>query len=224
MARWRDVVAARLADGALRCAVDVGAGTGLFLDLWHELGATAVVAVEPSVAMRQEAADGAPAGTAIVAGTADAIPLRDGAADVVWMSAVIHHVPDLAACVGEVRRVLRPGGRFLVRGWFPDTSVLAWLDHLPGADPARDRFPTTTRLTDALVAGGLSVDDVANVVDGDPVPAEVAADWIDSMRHTDSLLTAVADHDLDDGIEALRDLGAEPLAATELTLITATRI
>ena len=41
------------------------------------------------------------------------MPLADGAADVAWSLATVHHWRDLAVGLAEVRRVLRPGGRFL---------------------------------------------------------------------------------------------------------------
>jgi ubiquinone/menaquinone biosynthesis C-methylase UbiE len=51
-------------------------------------------------------------------GTAEALPLPDGAATVVWSLATVHHWHDLDAGLREVRRVLRPSGRFLaVERW-----------------------------------------------------------------------------------------------------------
>jgi ubiquinone/menaquinone biosynthesis C-methylase UbiE len=48
------------------------------------------------------------------AGAAEALPVDDAAADVVWALATVHHWPDLDAGLREAARVLRPGGRFLV--------------------------------------------------------------------------------------------------------------
>ncbi|MGQ9475631.1 MAG: methyltransferase domain-containing protein [Actinomycetota bacterium] len=41
------------------------------------------------------------------------LPFRDGAFDAVTATATLHHSPDLPALLGEVRRVLRPGGLLL---------------------------------------------------------------------------------------------------------------
>lgn len=46
-------------------------------------------------------------------GAAEALPVDDGSADVLWGLATVHHWPDLGAALDEVRRVLAPGGRFL---------------------------------------------------------------------------------------------------------------
>jgi SAM-dependent methyltransferase len=72
-----------------------------------------VLAVEPSAAMRAHCGH-----RPVVGGDAAALPLRAGTVDAVWLSTVIHHVPDLAALARELRRVLRPGGRVLIRSAF----------------------------------------------------------------------------------------------------------
>jgi ubiquinone/menaquinone biosynthesis C-methylase UbiE len=46
-------------------------------------------------------------------GAAEALPVDDGAAQVVWSIATVHHWRDLDAGLHEVRRVLAPGGRFV---------------------------------------------------------------------------------------------------------------
>lgn len=47
---------------------------------------------------------------------AEALPYDDGTFDLVLGHAVAHHLPDLDAAFGEVRRVLRPGGRLVLAG------------------------------------------------------------------------------------------------------------
>src|SRR3546814_11021587 len=51
--------------------------------------------------------------TSYVAGSAEAIPLGDDTATVVWSIATVHHWADIDAGLVETLRVLRPGGRFL---------------------------------------------------------------------------------------------------------------
>ena len=50
---------------------------------------------------------------AYVAGAAEALPVPDDDATVVWSIATVHHWADLDAGLDEVRRVLAPGGRFV---------------------------------------------------------------------------------------------------------------
>src|SRR5262249_40668102 len=46
-----------------------------------------------------------------VDGRAEALPLPDGDATVLWSIATVHHWPDLDAGLAEAHRVLAPGGR-----------------------------------------------------------------------------------------------------------------
>lgn len=88
--------------------VDVGAGTGKFTQLLARTGAT-VTAVEPVEAMRQKLSAGQP-GVRALAGTAEALPLADGEADVLVCAQAFHWFAN-AQALREMHRVLRPGGR-----------------------------------------------------------------------------------------------------------------
>ena len=67
------------------------------------------------VAARQQAAEELPTAQRpeFLEGTCYALPAADGALDGVVMSDVLEHFHDLRAAVGEVYRVLRPGGVFV---------------------------------------------------------------------------------------------------------------
>jgi len=90
-----------------RRVLDLGAGTG---KLTRQLVARGleVAAVEPLEAMRAELARVLP-GTRMLAGSAEQIPLADGAVDTVLAAQAWHWV-DPARAVPEVARVLAPGG------------------------------------------------------------------------------------------------------------------
>jgi SAM-dependent methyltransferase len=90
-----------LPPGAER-VVDLAAGTGKLSAVLLELGLD-VVAVEPDDEMR--ALVPAPA----VAGTAEAIPLPDSSVDAIVVGQAFHWF-DPPAALGEMARVLRPGG------------------------------------------------------------------------------------------------------------------
>ena len=97
-------------------AVDVGCGTGedtQGLALAVAPGGLAlgvdVSAVMVGEARRRAAALGSAAQFERAA--ADALPLDDARVDVVRCERTLQHVPDPLACVDELRRVLRPGGR-----------------------------------------------------------------------------------------------------------------
>jgi ubiquinone/menaquinone biosynthesis C-methylase UbiE len=99
--------------------VDVGCGPGVAVRRAAARGASSVVGIDPAAVMlrvgrastrlRRRGA----AKVRYLTGTAEALPLPDGAASVVWSLATVHHWHDLDAGLDEVRRVLRPSGRFL---------------------------------------------------------------------------------------------------------------
>lgn len=106
--------------------LDVGAGTGKFTSCLTATGAR-IVAVEPVEDMRRRIAR--TGGVGVVAGTAEAIPLADGCANVV-LSAQAFHWFDGSRALAEFRRVLLPGGglglvwnaRDRSRAWVADLS------------------------------------------------------------------------------------------------------
>jgi SAM-dependent methyltransferase len=88
--------------------VDLAAGTGKLTVPLLATGAR-VIAVEPSEGMLAILRRAAPDATAH-GGTAEAIPLADGAADAVLVAQAFHWFANDAA-LAEIHRVLRPGGR-----------------------------------------------------------------------------------------------------------------
>ena len=87
--------------------VDLGAGTGALTRLLRGR-ADDIVAVEPDDRMRSVLVDEVPAARA-VAGRGEAIPLPDGTVDAVLASSSWHWM-DPVPTLGEVGRVLKPGG------------------------------------------------------------------------------------------------------------------
>jgi SAM-dependent methyltransferase len=93
-----------------RLTVEIGCGEGRVA---RELIARGhrVVGIEGSATLAQAARDAHPPLEVQVADARD-MPLDDGTADLVVASMVLLNVDDLDAVVGEVARVLAPGGRF----------------------------------------------------------------------------------------------------------------
>jgi SAM-dependent methyltransferase len=88
--------------------VDVGCGNGLDLrDLQRADHRGVLLGFDLSVGML---ATVAPLGVPVTNADAAALPLRDGAADVVLAMHMLYHCPDIPATVAELRRILRPGG------------------------------------------------------------------------------------------------------------------
>lgn len=104
--------------GAVRSgrALEIGCGPGGGVALIYEIfGAGAVHAFDLDKAMVARAGRRSVrrrAATGLWVGNVRRIPVADGTYDAVFNFGVIHHVVDWRAALGEVFRVLKPGGRF----------------------------------------------------------------------------------------------------------------
>ncbi len=95
--------------------VDIGCGPGAAARRAASRGAAEVVGIDPSRPMLRVARLLTRSrAVRYVEGEAEAVPLPDGSATVVWSLATIHHWDDVDRALEEVHRVLQAGGRFLV--------------------------------------------------------------------------------------------------------------
>ena len=115
-----------------------------------EAATTGLESLEPRVARRIR----------FTVGAAEALPVEDGAADLVWCRDVLVHVADLERAYAELRRVLRDGGRALVYQMFatdrlePREAERLWEAlGLVGASAEPDRTEA------AIATAGLRVDE-----------------------------------------------------------------
>ena len=102
--------------------LEIGPGTGFYIDLWHELGVRQVTGVDIAPVVAERLAARYPRHTFLAAdvGAADA-PLETGAYDVVTAFDVMYHIVDEAAfeqALANISRSLRPGGLFMVADHF----------------------------------------------------------------------------------------------------------
>ncbi|BBZ73608.1 class I SAM-dependent methyltransferase [Mycobacterium paraseoulense] len=120
---------------------------------------TSVAAVEPEAPFRRMAsrlADRHGIAVDIVEGTGESIPFPDNSFDSVHIGLVLCSVDDVAATLGEIRRVLTPGGRLVVlehvrgagaTGRLQDLVSKPWSWLAAGCEPNR-------RTLDSIAAAG----------------------------------------------------------------------
>lgn len=159
IARYMAVFADCLPSRRPLTGIDLGSGTGRFTPALAETFGGPVYGVEPAARMRGVAqAEASHPRVRYLAGKAGAIPLPDGGADFVLMFLSFHHVPDRAAAAGEIARVLRPGGRFILRSTFKERIPDHWWrGFFPRSQAIEEAmFPSTDEARAVFEAAGLS--------------------------------------------------------------------
>ncbi len=192
--------------------LDLGAGTGRFSGHLAEWSGAPVIAVEPAAAMASQARAKRMAGVSVMVGAGEAIPLRDRAVAVAWLSQVVHHIDDLDKAAAELARILRPGGRLLIRGEFGRDGgtgrPLAVYRYFPAAGRVADSFPSRGRVLEIFGSAGF-VEEMSTTV------AQVTATSLRELHgrlstRADSTLAALDDETFAAGLEALeRDASSE---------------
>ncbi|MGI8809407.1 MAG: class I SAM-dependent methyltransferase [Acidimicrobiales bacterium] len=114
---WLEERLERLAgDGPV---LDLGCGRGYWMEHLSQRG-FAAVGVERELDRAVLAGRHGP----VAAGDAARLPLADATLGLVWCLHVLHHLPDPAAVLAEVRRVLRPGGTLVLAESVEDNPFL----------------------------------------------------------------------------------------------------
>jgi SAM-dependent methyltransferase len=201
---WREAIRRHLRPSPGMTVVDIGAGTGAFAAAFIDWFGLSVVAVEPSAAMRAQIPRRT--GIRVLAGDAGAIPLPDQSADAAWLSLMIHHVPDLEAAAGEIRRVLRPGAPVLIRQGFPDridtARTFPW-EFFPETARSISTFPSLERVCQAFAAAGFHTDALEEI----PETLTSLAGFLDQadyFRRADTNMRGLTEEEFARGKEQLR--------------------
>lgn len=161
-----DGIGVTVGDGTPFDLLDLGSGTGvLALSALERWPGVQVVAVDPSsrmleigVAAARQRSPAFPSRLRTITAGADRMPIARRSVDAAVSSFVIQLVPNRAAALREVLRVLRPGGRFACVTWHaddpvfePDDAFSDALDELQIIPPSdeRDVHPYTSALAAA---------------------------------------------------------------------------
>jgi len=123
--------------GARGRVLEIGFGSGLNLPHYDRSRVEWIWALEPSPQMRDLAAPRVAASgldVRMLDLPGEVLPLPDHSVDTVVVTFTLCTIPDAAAALGQMRRVLRPDGKLLFceHGAAPDAGVRRWQDRLNG--------------------------------------------------------------------------------------------
>ncbi|WP_394561503.1 class I SAM-dependent methyltransferase [Aquipseudomonas alcaligenes] len=146
--------------------LEIGIGTGLNLSFYDVQKVSAIVGVDPAAQMqtlaRQRAADiGIP--VEMVALELGQIQAADASFDSIVCTFTLCTIPDPLAALQEMRRVLKPGGKFLFseHGRAPDAGVRAWQNRItPLWKPLAGGCHLNRDIPALLSAGGFHIREV----------------------------------------------------------------
>jgi SAM-dependent methyltransferase len=113
-----------------RRLADIGGGTGNYALALKREGWEPVVVDRSDEMLRQAAAKG----LETVAGDAQQLPFEDATFDAATMISMLHHVEDRGAALAEVKRILGPGGRLVLKGYTREDAARLWiLEYFPSS-------------------------------------------------------------------------------------------
>ncbi|HWC36592.1 MAG TPA: class I SAM-dependent methyltransferase [Mycobacteriales bacterium] len=152
----------RVAGGLSGDVLEIGFGSGLNLP-YLPAAVTSFRAVDPSgeaAKLARARIEAAHVPVEIVGLDGQQLPLPDESVDAVLSTWTLCTIPDAVAAVREVRRVLRPGGRFhfVEHGAADDAGVRRWQDRLNGMQQRVGGGCNLNRDITAIVTeGGLTI-------------------------------------------------------------------
>lgn len=198
---------------------DVGTGLGLLAlaaaERWPGLRVTGI---DPSSGMLAIARERVPEANGrrvtFIDGDAQRIPLPDGSVDVVSSAFVLQLVPDRAAALREMRRVLRPDGTLAIVTW---TDEVADFEPLTIFDDLADEWELPEDASGYETDPFASVQSAADEVrDAGFTDVDARPDAVEHAFTAESYLALLENWERDDVFEALeadelRDVRAETL-------------
>ncbi len=161
MALEEQAVLEMMPDVAGHAALDLACGSGRYLRVLMQRGATPVVGLDFSTPMLTQAK--AVASNLVLADLLS-LSLRASSFDVVTCGLAVGHVEDLTRAVREIGRVLTPGGTLVYSDFHPVGYWLGWRRTFRAADSREYEVPHHTHLfadhVAACSSAGMRIEEV----------------------------------------------------------------
>lgn len=185
--------------------LDFGCGTGNYADKLQRVTGAKIFGVEPSDGMRDNA-KAKNSNIKIFKGNHEKIPFENSFFDFIYMTDVIHHVPDIEIMFNEFKRVLKIDGkvcvatqshkqienRFYVK-YFPSTAKVD-----------KERYPDIKEIILTGQKEGLEY--IKSVIYGDDEPVRVGQEFVKLVEKKGySMLHLIEDDEYIQGLKQLKN-------------------
>lgn len=194
-------------------ALEVGCGTGFWLQVVRQLGAR-VVGIDLSSGMLRVARDTAPA-VPVARARAEALPFRSDSFDRLFCINALHHFTNPGAFLADAHRVLRHGGGLLTVGLDPHTGDDYWwiYEYFPEALIAdRERYLPARTIRDLMASAGFERCETRDIQHLPKTLGLAEAERRGFLSRTStSQLLVISDEDYERGLARIReDAAASP--------------
>jgi ubiquinone/menaquinone biosynthesis C-methylase UbiE len=168
---------------------------------------------------------GLPSRACYVAVSAEHLPFSRAVFRAAWLSTVVHHLTDLAACARELHRTLAEGASVMIRISFPGRLEEVELFRHFRADAAvAAHWESLEQVVAAFAEAGFTQNQVVRVREERWRELQLVRGWAVAMRNTDSALAPISDAEFAEGLRNLEGAiarGERPRpTGTDLVVLT----
>ncbi len=186
--------------------LDIGCGTGNYADLIQRLTQAQVYGVEPSAGMRDKAQQKNEA-LIIKTGDSEHIPFADNLFNFIYMTDVIHHVPDIDTMFVEIYRVLKDKSKLCIitqsHKQIEQRPIVQFFSETATVDKAR--YPDVTEIVERAIAKNLNF--TKTVILGEADPLELDQEFLTLVKNKGySMLHLIANGSYIQGVKQLEEV------------------
>ncbi len=185
------------------CVLDFGCGTGNYAHAIKKLTGVHIFGVEPSDGMREKAQEKS-TDIEFKKGDHTHIPFTDGFFDLIYMTDVIHHVPNIDMMFAQFFRVLKESGLIcIITESHEQIETRFWSAYFPATVPAeKNRYPNIPNIIAAAQQHGFSVDEIVSTSS----EQHISADFITLVENKGySMFRLISDDDFSSGLKRLKE-------------------
>ena len=185
--------------------LDFGCGTGNYACAVKKLTGARVFGVDPSEGMIEKAR-GKGAEIEFKKGCHASVPYDGAFFDLIYMTDVIHHVPDLDLMFAEFFRILKPGGRVcILTESHGQIESRFWSAYFPATvKPEKERYPDIPVIISSAGRNGFTVDE--NISTDCEQSFTVSPEFVKLVENKGySMFRLISGGDFENGLKRLKD-------------------